>query len=141
MSPELEQKLIEKYPSLFRDRTRPPTESLMCYGCDHDDGWYGIIESMCSLISRYMKKKELADGPQDYRFTQIKEKFGGLRVYDAEGDNYTQGVVDMAESMSYKTCEVTGKPGELCVNGFWMKTLSPEKMEELGYKKYDGGKT
>lgn len=134
MSPELEQKLIEKYPSLFRDRTRPPTESLMCYGCEHDDGWYSIIESMCSLIERHM------DGGKDnpYRFTQIKEKFGGLRVYDIGGDEYIQGVIDMAESMSYKTCELTGKPGELCANGFWMKTLSPEKMEELGYKKYNG---
>lgn len=135
MSPELEQKLIEKYPSLFRDRTRPPTESLMCYGCDHDDGWYGVIEGMCSLIERHL------DGTEDnpYRFTQIKEKFGGLRVYDTGGDDYIRGVIDMAENMSYKTCEVTGNPGELCVNGFWMKTLSPEKRDELGYKKYDGG--
>jgi hypothetical protein len=132
MSPELEQKLVEKYPSLFGDRTKPPTESLMCYGCEHDDGWYDIIDSMCSLIKRHLEGLET---DHQYRFTQIKEKFGGLRVYDNWSDDYIRGVIDMAESMSYRTCEVTGKPGELCNNGFWVKTLSPAKMEELGYTK------
>lgn len=130
MSPHLENRLIEKYPELFRDKDKPATESLMCYGCEHDDGWFPIIDTMCSLISQHLKKKGL-----DYRFSQIKEKFGGLRVYGQGGDDYIDGVVDMAEDMSYRTCEVTGEPGSLHNSGFWLKTLSPSKAEELGYKK------
>lgn len=135
MSPELEKKLVEKYPGLFRDKDLPPTQSLMCFGCEHDDGWYDIVEAMCGLISRHL---EGTTNEHPYRFTQIKEKFGGLRVYGTGGDDYIHGVVDMAESMSYKTCEVTGQPGRLHHRGIWLKTLSDAKASELDYERYDG---
>lgn len=135
MSPELEKKLVEKYPNLFRDKDLPPTESLMCYGCDHDDGWYDILETMCSIISRHLEGSE---DEHPYRFTQIKEKFGVLRVYGSGGDDYIDGVVDMAEGMSRKTCEVTGDTGVLHCGGNWLKTLSPAKAQELGYDRHDG---
>lgn len=118
------------------DHTKPPTESLMCFGCDNDDGWYDIISSMCSLIDKHLEGLE-TNKEKPYRFTQIKEKFGGLRVYNNWSDDYISGVIDMAESMSYKTCELTGMPGKLCSNGSWIKTLSPEKMDDLGYKRQE----
>lgn len=133
MNPELEGKLAEKYPGLFRDRERPPTESLMCYGCECADGWHDIIYEMCSLISRYLNEKGRVDGPQDYRFTQIKEKFGGLRVYGQGGDDYIDGVVDMAESMSYRTCELCGDSARVKSSGNWLKTLCERHAGEMGY--------
>jgi len=53
---------------------------------------------------------------------QIKEKFGGLRIYtngvNIEYDSY----VEFAEAMSYQTCEVCGAPGKIRHSG-WHKTL------------------
>ena len=56
------------------------------------------------------------------KFDQIKEKFGGLRVYFTGGDDYIEGLVSMAEAWSYKTCEVCGERGKPNKGG-WIVTL------------------
>jgi len=65
--------------------------------------------------------------------TQIKEKFGGLRFYYSGGDDYMRGVVDMAENMSYVTCEDCGHPGKYRGNKRWFRTLCDRHAEEQGY--------
>lgn len=57
--------------------------------------------------------------------TQVKEKFGGLRFYYSGGDDYIDGVVAMAESMSYRTCEECGNPGT-STSGGWIRVLCEE---------------
>jgi len=57
--------------------------------------------------------------------TQIKEKFGGLRFYCNGGDEFTEGLIQMAEIMAECTCEVCGKPGSARNSG-WIKTLCDE---------------
>lgn len=53
---------------------------------------------------------------------QVKEKFGGLRFYYMGGDDYIRGLENMAESMSYRTCEECGAPGT-STGGGWIRTL------------------
>jgi hypothetical protein len=130
MSPELEEKIVLDFPSLFKGKSRPVTESLMSFGCEHSDGWFNIIHSMCEAIDSHLKHLE---SPFDYEFVQIKEKFGTLRVYDNGNDDYIEGVIRMAENMSAVTCEVTGQPGTLCVKGHWYRTLCPEQAEKDEY--------
>ena len=94
MSPELEHKLIEKYPILFGDRNKSPRESLMCFGCEHGDGWYDILDNLCGYLTNlqenrsfflsFKDKEETYDvcfNCPDIAFMQIKEKYGTLRVY------------------------------------------------------------
>jgi hypothetical protein len=50
--------------------------------------------------------------PMSYpNITQIKEKFGGLRFYIDGGDDTIYGMISLAESMSYRTCEYCGTTG------------------------------
>jgi hypothetical protein len=56
---------------------------------------------------------------------QVKEKFGGLRFYFGGGDDFIDGVVALAESMSYRTCEKCGAPGTSNTSG-WIQTLCEE---------------
>ena len=133
MSPEKEQALYDKYPELFQDRTLPSSQSLMCFGCEHSDGWYGILSSLCFKIKQHerniegqIKYKQTTDPEYklDYtpvKFDQIKEKFGGLSVYYCGGDEYIHGLVSMAEGMSYQICEECGNRGEPNKEG-WIKT-------------------
>ena len=53
---------------------------------------------------------------------QVKEKFGTLRFYYTGGDEYINGLVSMAESMSGVTCEQCGSPGTTGGQG-WITTL------------------
>lgn len=56
---------------------------------------------------------------------QVKEKFGTLRFYVHGGDEYTNGIVAMAEAMSANMCETCGKPGKLRGRG-WIYTACDE---------------
>ena len=63
--------------------------------------------------------------------TQVKEKFGTLRFYYDGGDEYIDGLVSLAESMSACTCETCGSPGKT-VGGGWLTTLCESHAEEKG---------
>jgi len=133
MSPEKEQELYDKYPELFQNRLLRPSQSPMHFGCEHSDGWYGVLSSLCFMIKQHerniegqtkYKQKTDPEYKSDYtpvRFTQIKEKFGGLNVYHSGGDDYIHGLISMAEAMSYQICEICGEKGKPNKGG-WIKT-------------------
>ena len=113
MNPDLENSIIEKYPSLFANIGQKG--SPMKFGLAVGDGWAGIISTMCWILNQ-------RDTAKTFRFDQIKEKFGVLRVYHAGGSEYMAGVVRMAEDISGSICEMCGQPGEQRKGG-WIKTL------------------
>ena len=137
-SPRAEfQALIDKHPLLFARDHKGRHFNFRC-----DEGWINILSCLLDLISERLKTLEARglsdDGSRpEFKFFQIKEKFGGLRIHtDGYSDEFILGAVDVARRMSYKTCEVTGRPGFLCKKGSWVKTLCDEKAEELGYSKF-----
>jgi hypothetical protein len=140
MNPELQNKLYEKYPLLFCEKDLPPTQSLLCFGIETDDGWYDLLSRVCEMITHHEKYNK---GP-DYhpvRFTQVKEKYGTLRLYYVGGDDFVQGVISFAEYISGFICEETGNPGRVMSRGGWYKCLSPEMAEKLSYKEFDRNET
>jgi hypothetical protein len=108
----------------------------MCWGCEVGNGWYELLSSVCWRIFQHEKniedrKRILADQPEKIKaeleyfpvkFDQIKEKYGGLRIYFTGGDDYVDGIVSMAEEYSYKVCEVCGNSGKPNKGG-WITTL------------------
>ena len=50
MRKELDEKLCEKYPLIFRDRHANPRKTCMYWGFDCGDGWYNIIDALCHNI-------------------------------------------------------------------------------------------
>ena len=50
MREDLEIKLVKKYPEIFRDYNGNIMQSAMPWGFDHGDGWYDIIDALCSAI-------------------------------------------------------------------------------------------
>jgi hypothetical protein len=61
----------------------------------------------------------------------VKEKFGGLRFYTNGYTDVINGMISMAESMSYRTCEVCGSPGRSNNYG-WISTLCDTHRLERG---------
>ena len=43
MTKDLELKLVRRFPILYQDYTSPMTQTAMCWGFDHGDGWNRII--------------------------------------------------------------------------------------------------
>lgn len=99
-----------------------------------DVGWFDIIDKCLSDLLKISYETGL-----DIQVVQIKEKFGGLRVYydleDSENneDIYKQinTAIDAAEDESYTVCEVCGEQGSLQRKGWW-KTLCIMHQHNLG---------
>jgi hypothetical protein len=137
MDQELQNKLFETYPDLFSNKNKSRMESCMYWGIECGNGWYELLSSVCWRISKYeeniaeriaIRNKHGTENDQsdlDYhpvKFDQIKEKFGGLRIYFSGGNDYIDGVVGMAGEYSYKVCEVCGNAGKPNKGG-WISTL------------------
>jgi hypothetical protein len=73
--------------------------------------------------------RQVPDAIPQVTLDQVKEKFGTLRFYYSGGDEYINGLVSMAESMSAITCETCGKPGTQ-TSGGWIKTICEPCVEE-----------
>ena len=122
MRSELDKQLCEKYPKIFADRYKPMTETAMCWGFDHGDGWYQILDSLCSQIQHHIDRQNRNEVKvAQVVAAQVKEKFGGLRFYYDGGDDVIDGMVRMAESWAANTCETCGRPGKLRGHG-WLYT-------------------
>lgn len=72
---------------------------------------------------------------------QVKEKFGGLRFYHHGGDEFCDGVLQMADAMSFRICEDCGAPGKVGGRG-WIRTLcnthrAPEEKLEVDLENED----
>jgi hypothetical protein len=137
MKEELDRQLCEKYPLIFADRNKSMMETCMCWGFEHGDGWYQIIDSLCANIQNHIdwKNRSAAAGYEDWKpvpqvvAEQVKEKFGTLRFYYRGGDDVIDGMVRMAESWSAVACEECGAPGTQNSRG-WIKTLCETHRKE-----------
>lgn len=130
MDKKLELKLIKEYPKLFRDCNKSPKETLMCWGCECGNGWYGILAELFEQLSKY----------EDIVLVQVKEKFGTLRVYytGSTDEDYEEieKFIDEAEGKSAITCEICGNEGKLSNKG-WLITLCDrcnKEYESVGIK-------
>jgi hypothetical protein len=120
---DLDRQLCEKYPDIMAERRLGAMQTAMCWGFDHGDGWYHILDSAMKLVQSHidMSKRRGVEIEQVV-FEQVKEKFGMLTIYHRGGDEYTNGVLRMAEEMSRVTCEECGAPGTSTKTG-WIRTL------------------
>lgn len=78
---------------------------------DVGDGWQGIV---CTLMADLE-----AMGLPDLRILQVKEKFGRLRVYLAQGNDAATDRIKAAIDASVVTCEACGALGTLRHAGRW----------------------
>ena len=146
MKQELDEQLCKKYPLIFKNRHGDMKETLMCWGFECGDGWYQILDSLCGQIQHYIdwNNENFEKGYKQYKqvpqvvAVQIKEKFGGLRFYYDGGDDHISGMVRMAESWAYHTCETCGSPGKMRQGG-WIKTLcdTHEAERQAKYKEVE----
>ena len=57
MSPDKDKYLCAKFPKLFAERYLSPMQTTMCWGFEHGDGWFNIIELLCENIQHYIDHK------------------------------------------------------------------------------------
>ena len=109
MRKELEQTLVERWPSWF-DVQGDPCLTRMPDGFAHDDGWFDILWQLCEDLEPIVAEIERKTG-NPFEVRQVKEKLGGLRFYVNYSNDAIVDRIAAAQLDSLKTCEVCGQPG------------------------------
>ncbi len=122
MNEKLDEHLCQRYPKMMVNREKSMMETCMCWGFECGDGWFNILDQLMGNIQHHIDwKNKNGEVVHQVTLNQVKEKFGTLRFYYTGGDDYIDGMVTMAESMSGVTCEECGLPGTQTQGG-WIKT-------------------
>ena len=111
----------------------------MCWGISCEKGWEPLLREMSEKLEILIEEwiKENPNLPDHPCASQVKEKFGTLRVYMTHSTNEIDDVIEEAERRSAVTCEACGEPGEEKNTG-WIFTYCNKHYElaKKGWKIY-----
>ena len=120
MKKELQDKLYQKFPKIFRQKDLQMTQTAMCWGVSTGNGWFWLINQLCSQLQWDIDRNS---SPQ-IEAVQVKEKFGTLRFYVNGATEEQNAMIDLAELMSASICEQCGSTGEdVTQTKGWIMTL------------------
>jgi len=114
-----------KYEHLFTSEDR---RAFAMFGFECGDGWYEILEQLLDHIDSYFKHKHKGV-PEGFCIAQIKEKFGGLRVYCDGADDVVHELINFASTLSYRTCEFCGSNQNVQQSQGWIVTACQNCIE------------
>jgi hypothetical protein len=154
MNEKLQDDLVKTYPKIFKNVGGDETKTCMAHGIQCNDGWYDLLDSLCYRISMYCMTENTRYIPETdkYEFVlendpaymqvvaaQVKEKMGELRFYADGGDATIQGMIQMAEQMSKRICELCGSPAKTSRDSGWWHTTCDAcskriRLERQGWK-------
>ena len=154
MNEKLQSDLVKAYPKIFKDVGGDPKVTCMADGIQCNDGWYDLLDTLCHTMQRWCdgentryitetdKYEFVVEGDPEYVqvvASQVKEKLGELRFYVDGGDATTQGIIQMAENMSSRICELCGSPAKTNRDSGWMHTTCDScnkriRLERQGWK-------
>lgn len=80
-------------------RFAPGWSPSVLYG---QPGWHELIADLDRALVEVMP---------DISYFQIKQKYGGLRVYVEQSDPQVDVLIQQAEQRAEQTCEMCGSPG------------------------------
>jgi hypothetical protein len=95
---------------------------------EHGPGWHGVLDKMLTSM------EEAGFDEKRDKITQIKEKFGTIRVYVSFDQSLDGGIERMERirkamneaDKSARTCETCGKSGHLVVTEGWIMSRCEE---------------
>lgn len=91
-------------------------------------GWWPLIEKVAAAIDAF----NAAHPDSTVEVTQIKQKFGGLRIYHYNAPEDIRQLIDEAIEASWRSCERCGATEGVTTNleGYRL-TLCPECRKEI----------
>ena len=94
-------------------------------------GWWPLVEKVAAAIDSFNAAHH--DSPVEV--TQIKQKFGGLRIYHYNAPEDIRQLIDNAIEASWHTCERCGATEGVTTNldGYRL-TLCPECQRQSGQR-------
>jgi hypothetical protein len=145
MNSELTQRLVNRFPVLYQDYDSPMTQTCMCWGFDHGDGWFEIIWQLSLAIEEelhyswlrerwYLVKKSFFRSWNNfiYKVSPIRQDKQKQEGSGTKEDPYRWVVVEKAprDSLARLACRLF-PAGRLDNYRSW-----PAKLQHLGFKAF-----
>lgn len=134
MNKVLQEKIYNKYPLLFSNKDKSMQETCMYWGLCVGDGWYDLIDELCSKIEPIIQEIK-KNNPDTYpKAAQVKEKFASLSFYmDHATDEIYKIIRDYSKKSQY-ICDRCGGPGQTMKVGGWLHAACETCLEKEGKK-------
>ena len=94
---------------------------------DLPEGWFDLFLQCCEDLKAPLEKAGLL---YSFKFLQIKEKFGGMRIYVSNDIEEVRDILAKYEFISRQVCCVCGKPATALTKG-WVCPCCDEHFEEF----------
>lgn len=82
---------------------------------DLPEGWFELFLQMCEDIRKPLEEDNRLN---EFRFLQVKEKYGSLRVYTTGASIEVHDIIDKYEFLSQQVCSVCGNPATVMTYGY-----------------------
>lgn len=149
---ELNKKLVEKYPYLlprnvWTDEVAEDYDYSYIRGVEIPVGWVRLFLLYCKNLRPILEKANYLD---KYRFSQVKEKYAGLCIYDFGNTEEGFQLATIYRHLSYYVCfDCGGWATKTTVRGYIEqfcdkcveKHFKPEVLEELEAVSKEDAKT
>jgi hypothetical protein len=129
MTPDREARLCAAHPHWTASHGGDPRVTCMAWGFAVGDGWYPLLDKTLAALEA-VREELLEAKDEDDRalaaevtLAQVKEKFGGLRVYLSHHHDRLARVVAHAEWASFLVCEGCGTTAAVTTEGGYVQTL------------------
>lgn len=109
MDRKLEELLVKRFPTIFRDYRGPASQTCMAWGMSCGDGWYHLLWNACKAI-----EEELEGTPYVFIADQVKEKFAGLRFY-----YHIENIPVMHPLQKWADTQLRKSTSLMCRIGYW----------------------
>lgn len=101
--------------------------NLLAFGFMCGVGWHPLIFEMMDEIQDIVDRDNL----DDFEITEIKEKYGKLRVYTTHYIEEIATIIRKYEDRSSRICELCGKRGRARNINKWITTICDECYTEM----------
>jgi len=91
---------------------------------------FGFDKGWESIVDKAMSKLDKLDHP--VKIIQVKEKFGGLRIYTDTFTDAANNIITDAEEEASQTCERCGSTKNVSAKGHWIKTYCDLCHKKMG---------
>jgi ribosomal protein S27AE len=123
-------KLIDNYPLSFKNNPDWIYKNIECNG-----GWLTLVERLLDSIESHLATlPKNSKVRKNFVVQQIKEKFGGLRVYVDGADDFIYDKIMQTEEDSKRICEFCGIGGEMSRHGHYYRTVCGDCRKTKGYE-------
>lgn len=129
----IEETLAEKYP--YINTNDYIWHELIHTAQEYGPGWNDLIIELIEKIDETYKKHNI--DTQDFKIEEIKEKYGGLRIYASSIIEEVYKLISEYEDKADTVCDICGDTGSLYIKNGWLETLCKKCACETGYKKAD----